>query len=90
LIGLQYGGMFSIRATTFRGLRSMAKTPKKEFGTPPLLGDKLIAQLQGAVNDAQRKRSSQSNQGTDSRNDFSADGAADSAPMPSVTSDTHG
>jgi hypothetical protein len=68
----------------------MAKTPKKAFGTPPLLGDKLIAQLQGAVNDAQRKRLSQPNQRTDPRDDFSADRLTDSAPMPSVTSDTHG
>jgi hypothetical protein len=67
----------------------MAKTPKKAFGTPPLLGDKLIAQLQGAVSDAQRRRSSQSNQRTDPRDDFSADRAADSGPMPSVNSDTH-
>jgi hypothetical protein len=68
----------------------MAKTPKKAFGTPPLLGDKLIAQLQGAVNDAQRRRLSQSNQRTDPHDDFSGDGARESAPAPSVASDTHG
>jgi hypothetical protein len=68
----------------------MSKTPKKEFGTPPLLGDKLIAQLQGAVNAAQRKRLSQPNERTDSADDFSADSATNSAPVPSVTSDTHG
>lgn len=68
----------------------MAKTPKKEFGIPPLLGDKLIAQLQGAVNTAQRKRLSQPIGPKDSANDFSPDGATNSAPMPSVASDTHG
>jgi hypothetical protein len=30
--------------------------PLKAFGTPPLLDEKLIAQLQGAVNAARRKR----------------------------------
>ena len=30
----------------------------KAFGTPPLLSEKLIAQLQGAVSAAQRKRQS--------------------------------
>jgi hypothetical protein len=30
--------------------------PLKTFGTPPLLDEKLIAQLQGAVHAAQRKR----------------------------------
>jgi hypothetical protein len=67
----------------------MSKTPKKEFGIPPLLGEKLIAKLQGAVNAAQRKRLSQSNQQTDSHDDFNANGATNSAPIPSVTSDTH-
>ena len=67
----------------------MSKTPKKTFGIPPLLGDKLIAQLQGAVTDAQRKRRSQSNQQTGPHRDLSADGGTNSAPMPSVTSDTH-
>jgi hypothetical protein len=68
----------------------MSKAPKKEFGTPPVLGEKLIAQLQGAVSAAQRKRLSQSNQGLDPDDDLDADDAKNAAPMPSVTSDTHG
>jgi hypothetical protein len=68
----------------------MSKAPKKEFGTPPVLGDKLIAQLQGAVNAAQRKRLSQSTRGTDPHDELSADSAKNSVSMPSAASDTHG
>jgi hypothetical protein len=67
----------------------MSKTPKKEFGIPPLLGDKLIAQLQGAVNAAQRKRLSRANHSTEAHEEFSADGAGSLAPVPSVASDAH-
>jgi hypothetical protein len=68
----------------------MSKAPKKEFGTPPVLGEKLIAQLQGAVNAAQRKRLSQSNQGIGPAHDLGDNGVKNAAPMPSVTSDKHG
>jgi hypothetical protein len=45
----------------------------KAFGTPPLLSEKLIAQLQGAVNAAQRRRLPQHKQLTDKPDKFTAD-----------------
>jgi hypothetical protein len=45
----------------------------KAFGTPPLLSEKLIAQLQGAVSAARRKRMSQADRLTHSHNKCSAD-----------------
>jgi hypothetical protein len=42
-----------------RAGRSKNAPSSKVCGTPPLLSDKLIAQLQGAVNAAQRERLSQ-------------------------------
>jgi hypothetical protein len=45
----------------------------KAFGTPPLLSEKLIAQLQGAVNAAQRKRSTQSERLTKPHTKLTAD-----------------
>jgi hypothetical protein len=55
--------------------RAENRDPLKAFGTPPLLSEKLIAQLQGAVNAAQRKRSTQSERLTDLQNKFTADGS---------------
>jgi hypothetical protein len=45
----------------------------KALGTPPLLSEKLIAQLQGAVNAAQRKRSTRSERLTDPHSKMTAD-----------------
>jgi hypothetical protein len=45
----------------------------KAFGTPPLLSEKLIAQLQGAVNAAQRKRLPRYKQLIDPRDKCTAD-----------------
>jgi hypothetical protein len=45
----------------------------KAFGTPPLLSEKLIAQLQGAVSAAQRKRVCLSERQTDSHDKPAAD-----------------
>jgi hypothetical protein len=45
----------------------------KTFGTPPPLSEKLIAQLQGAVHAAQRKRSPQSERPADPRDTRAAD-----------------
>jgi hypothetical protein len=53
--------------------RAEYSDPLKAFGTPPLLSEKLIAQLQGAVNSAQRKRSIQSERPTDPQNKSTAD-----------------
>jgi hypothetical protein len=41
---------------------SKRSRPRTEESAPPLLSDKLIAQLQGAVSAAQRKRTSDPNE----------------------------
>jgi hypothetical protein len=47
----------------------------KAYGIPPLLNETLIAQLQGAVNAAQRKRLHQSKQLPEQQNESTSDEA---------------
>jgi hypothetical protein len=68
LIGPPFAGMFQApmpkKASNRGPTRNLPKTPER---TPPLLSEKLIAKLQGAVRAAQRKRITESIDARESR-----------------------